>query len=133
MTTTKLQNFNIEIHCIVIGTNLQENKQYIVSTNENEIVFPSFYLNHENKSDIQNEVVKFLQSNIESHAIELIPQLITLNDDCLKDKKKNSIHTVYSSLITYTNDINNLYWIEFDFLQPNRYSNLIFEVIHKLK
>lgn len=136
MTTlkSKTQAFKIKVHSIVIGTDLKNNKQYILSMDPSEIVFPSFYLDNSNNTNTYNSVVEFLKNYVATNELELMPQLITLNDIVLSDKKsKNTINSVFSSVINYSDQINNAHWIEFDFLQENKYSNLIFQTIHQLK
>jgi len=135
IATNKDQKFSIKIHCVVIGTDLRNNKQYLLSLDEKETVFPSFFLDNTNKSNIEESVVDFLKQYVGVSELELMPQLISLNytDLSSNNKKKNQINTVYSSLVNQNSSINNAYWVEFDFLNPNKYINLIFEVIQKLK
>lgn len=134
ITTNKQQNFYIKIHCVVIGTDLANSKQYVLSIKDEEIQFPSFFLDIINKNNIEQHMIDFLKQHVAASDLELMPQLISLNHSDLSDnKKKKNINVVYSSLINKSSIINNAYWIEFDFLNANIYSNLIFEVVQKLK
>jgi hypothetical protein len=130
----KLQNFNIQIHCLVIGTDVKNSKQYILSTNDDEIILPCFLLDNQSKLDLEQSVISYLKNYVVCNELELMPQITSFHDESIpKGKKKNMINTVYSSVINKESQIHNAYWIEFDFLEPMNYSNLIFEAIQKLK
>ncbi|NDC71876.1 MAG: hypothetical protein EBZ62_00275 [Sphingobacteriia bacterium] len=108
-----------------------------MSTQNEEIVFPSFGLTIENVTDLDNHIIKFLKEYIFVSDLELSPQLITLNSiHMIKnniEEEKNQLNTVYGFIVNHTNSINNCYWTYFDYTQPMTYSNLLFEVIQKLK
>lgn len=130
----KSTNFTVKIHCIVIGTDLKNGKQYILSTNADNMQFPGFDLDNNSKLDIEKSIILHLNNYIMCNELELMPQLITLNSECFpKTKKKNVINSVYASIVNTESQINNCYWIEFDFSDPIIYSNIIFETIQKLK
>lgn len=130
----KATNFTVKINCLVIGTDLKNGKQYILSTDSSDIVFPVFELDNNTKSDIEKSVISYLNNYIVCNELELMPQLITLHSEYFpKTKKKNMINSVYSSVVNKDSQINNSHWIEFDFSEPTIYSNLIFEAIRKLK
>lgn len=134
-TKNKTKTYNIIINCVVIGTDIKNNKQYILSLNEQDIQFPSFSMDDDNKKNIEEHIVDYLKTYVAVNELELMPQLISLNHSNLSgdSKKKKDINVVYSSLVNYGPNINNCYWIEFDFLNHNKYINLLFEVIQKLK
>lgn len=130
----KQQNFNIEIHCLVLGTDLKNGQQYVLSLNENDIVLPSFFLDNNSKLDVEKNIVSYLNQYILCNELELMPQIISLhNESVVKSKKKNIVNTIYASVVNTSAQINNSYWIEFNFMEPTKYSNLIFEAIQKLK
>lgn len=127
-------SFTVEIHCLVIGTDLKNGKQYILSLNPNDIQFPVFDLDNHSKLDIEKSVISHLNQYIICNELELMPQLINLHSEHFpKTKKKNIIHSVYASVVNKDSQINNSFWIEFNFSEPVIYSNLILEAIQKLK
>lgn len=130
----KTTNFTLKINCLVIGTDIKNGKQYILSTDSNEIMFPVFELDNTTKLDVEKSVISYLNNYIMCNELELMPQIITLHSEAFpKTKKKNVINSVYASVVNKDSQINNCYWIEFNFSEPIIYSNLIFEAIQKLK
>ena len=57
-------SFTVEIHCLVIGTDLKNGKQYILSLNPNDIQFPVFDLDNHSKLDIEKSVISHLNQYI---------------------------------------------------------------------
>lgn len=74
-------SFTVEIHCLVIGTDLKNGKQYILSLNPNDIQFPVFDLDNHSKLDIEKSVISHLNQYIICNELELMPQLINLHSE----------------------------------------------------
>jgi hypothetical protein len=129
---TKKQNFNIQLHTVVIGANLENRKQYVLSLDSKDIVIPSMFLDHITKIDINKTITDFINNYIVADPLVLLPQLIKLHDSSLS-KSKNTISPVYGSIVTYRNDLKQGHWVEFNFVDPTKYSQVIFETIQNLK
>ena len=127
--------FDINIHCVVFGTDIPNNKTYILSTQKEDISFPSFVLTMDNITDLDNYLIKFLKNYIFVNDLELIPQLITLNsiDIVNSETDINTLNTIYGFIVNHTHSINNCYWLNFEYKEPMKYGNLLLEVIQKLK
>lgn len=125
--------YAIKIHCLVFGTNISLNKKYILSLNDKEIVLPNLYLTNDNISSIENSLIQYLRQYIFVNELELLPQLISLHSVYIDNVEDNTLNVIYGFVVNHTININNAYWYEFDFLEPTKYSNLLFEAIQKLK
>lgn len=130
--SNKKTKFNVKINCVIIGTDIPNNIQYILSTNKTDIVFPCLELNAIHKENIDLYITDFLKQYIFVSELELMPQIISLHSKDLQCSK-NDLNVVYGFVVKHTININDVYWIPFDYSQTNQYSNLIFEVIQKLK
>lgn len=127
--------FNINIHCVVLTTNIPLNKKYVLSLNNNEIALPSFALKVDHLSDktkFNDNIISFLKEYIFVSDIELFPELISLNSVNINGEP-NCLNVVYGFLVNYSNSLNNCYWVEFDYLNPVEHTPLLIEVIQKLK
>jgi len=126
--------FRISLNCVVLTTNLGLNKKYVLSLESDSIVLPKLELTKDFlESDLNNNIIKFLKEYIFVSDIELFPQIISLHSKNVPEKKEKTINTVYGFLVNQTNSLNNCFWIEFDYVQPTPYSELLVEVIQKLK
>jgi hypothetical protein len=127
--------FNVNIHCVVLTTNIPLNKKYVLSLNENQIVLPSFGLKPDHvldKNKFEDKIITFLKEYIFVSDIELFPQLISLNSANI-DAEPNQLNVIYGFLVNYSNSLNNCYWTEFDYLSPTEHTPLLIEVIQKLQ
>lgn len=126
--------FDINICVMVLSTNIPLNKRYILSTDSDKINIPQFLLNKENYSNINETIYDYLSKNLVVSPIELRPSLLSINSSNLpaEFKKDNTLNILYGSVIVHTDNINGLFWHEFDLLKPIEYSNLIFEVVQNL-
>jgi hypothetical protein len=126
--------FIINLSCVVLTTNLSLNKKYVLSLNADNITLPNFSITQEYlKSNLDHQIVKFLKEYIFVSDIELLPQLISLHSPNLPQNEDGIINTVYGFLVNQTNSLNNCFWVEFDYLQPTPHTELLIEVIQKLK
>lgn len=126
------EQFKVKISFVIFGTNIEINKKYVLSLEEKDIIFPYIELSKEYLSNLDEKIVESVKKYVYVNDLELLPQLITLNNVDLP-QEDNTINVVYGFVINVTPNINNVYWYEFDFLQPNKYTNLLLEVIQKLR
>lgn len=126
------ENFKVKIHCVIIGVDQKQNKQCVLSTAEDNISIPFIYLQSSNLEKLDEHIVDFLKTLVFTNELELMPQLISLHNKFIENSI-GEINSVYGFVIDKTENINNSYWIDFDYFTPNKYSNLLFEVTQKLK
>lgn len=128
--------FNINIHCVIFGVNINLNKKCILSSNKEDIEFPKLNLQPIHINDINHSIIQFLKQFIFINELELIPQIITINNNLLKSTPniEDEINIVYGFIIDYKSsiDTNNVNWIDFDILKEHKYSTVIFETMQKL-
>ena len=96
-----------------------------------KLVFPSFDLSQSHLDNIEYEIIQFLKNLVFVNDLELLPQLININSKVLSEEN-NTLNIIYASIINHTKNINNSYWLAFDILKEQTYSQLIFETIQKL-
>lgn len=123
----------VTVYIVVITTRMDLNKSYVLSNDSEKIILPSLEINDTNK----NTLIKDIQINIQSHIgvsdIELIPQIITHHSELL-DKEPNKLNMVIGFLVNYTDIINdNVHWVEFGYNSPDKYHNILYETIQKLR
>lgn len=128
----EIEIFKIKINCVIFGTDQKYNKQYILSLNEDDIVIPHIYLKNTDLKNLDKNIVEYVQSLVFTNELELMPQLISLHNKFIEETP-GEINVVYGFVIDKTDNINNSYWISFDYFTPNKYSNLLFETTQKLK
>jgi hypothetical protein len=127
--------FNLKAHCVVLGTDIRNNKKYIASTLPEDIKFPCLNLDAKSIETLNSTLIYFLQNKIKyASEIELIPQIINLHskDIVNEEDKQNNLNIIFGFVVDYQPNLQDCYWVEFNDLQPVQYSNLIFEVIQKL-
>jgi hypothetical protein len=130
--TKRTTSVKVKVNCVVLGTDISNNKQYILSLDDKEIVFPHLYIDSKNKENIELHITDLLKSHMFISELELMPQIISLNSNYII-AAKNEINTIYGFVVKHTISIDKAHWIPFDYSQANPYSNLIFEVIQKLR
>jgi hypothetical protein len=129
-----MSKFNIDIYSVAITTNIEDGKVYILSTQEDKIVFPFIEVISTKIESIDTDVIESMRRFLMTSSVELIPQIISVHTPTIKSRKKNTVNMVYGFLIKEGIKHFDSYWINFDYQQPNtEYANLIFEVIQKLK
>lgn len=127
-----MHTFTVKIHFVILATNIKKSKQYVLSLDKKEIELPFMILESNNLEELDSDIIENVQKFVFTNELELMPQLINLHSKSIQEIP-NQINTVYGFIIDQTNNINNSYWIEYDYLTPNKYSNLIFETTQKLK
>jgi len=127
-----MNKFDIDCYCVVLSTDIPKNKKYILSLNQDDIILPKISVNSDNKNNINQALINYLKElKISDNNLSLIPQIICLNSDNI-ESSDTTINTVYGFLVDYHETIISSYWISFEYTKPNKYSNLIFNVIQKL-
>lgn len=132
LNTNDSVEIKTKINCVVLGTDIAHSRQYVLSLDDKEIIFPYLYVNLNNKKNIESAIIDMLKSHIFISELELMPQIISLNTNHIV-ADDNEINTVYGFVVKHTSNLNKAYWIPFHYSEPNQYSNLIFEVIQKLR
>jgi len=125
-------NFYLKINCVVLSTDQQLSKRYILSTDNNTIILPSFYLNKSMLVNLNENIIAFLKTYIFLSDFELLPQLVNLHSTDIENNDESTLNIIYGLVVQNTQSLNNCYWLEFNYFKPNKYINLITEVIQKL-
>ena len=123
-------------HLIIISINMSENKTYVLSTDKEKIRFPFIEIDESNKSQINSMLIDKLIEKVyvENFLINTQPQFITIDFDTGDDEQKNNLNIAFGFLADYTNEIDtNCSWIEFNYMDPSTYNNVIFQTIQRLK
>jgi hypothetical protein len=127
-----MPSFSINCYCVVLSTDISNNKKYILSIEPDKITLPSIPVTKDMIENTNQSLISYLKDlNVSEDDLSLMPQIICLHSGHIPSDE-NTINTVYGFLVDYNPDIKNAYWISFEYTQPNEYSNLIFEVIQKL-
>lgn len=129
-----MSKFDLQLNCVVFSTNVTLNQRLILSLDKDKIVFPSLTLTPEIiDKGIDDSLIQFLKQYVFVSDLELLPQLITLNSTVLSNDTKNTLNVVYGFIVQHTQSINNAFWLEFQLLKEQPYSNLLFEVMQTLR
>lgn len=125
--------FNINAHCILFGVNERLNKRCILSTNQEEIVFPVLSFDESSILKINESIIAFLKNYIFVNELMLIPQVINLNSPTL-NQNTVTLEMVFGFIVDYNSSIDpsKAFWIDFDPMKESKLSPIIFETIQKL-
>lgn len=126
--------FHVKLYCVLLSTDIPNNKQYILSSKKDEIEIPYFDLDAVMLTNLDSDILAKMKELIFVSDIELIPQLISMHNSYLETKER-TLNVVYGFLVKHTGNINTekVFWQEFNYLTPNKYSNLIMQVIQNLR
>lgn len=126
--------FHVKLYCVLLSTDIPNNKQYILSSKTDEIEIPYFDLDAVMLTNLESDILAKMKELIFVSDIELLPQLISLHNSYL-ESTDNTLNVVYGFLVKHTDNINTekVTWQEFNYLTPNKYSNLIMQVIQNLR
>lgn len=128
-----IHKFIVKANCVVLGVDIKNSKKYVLSTKIDDIIFPYVILDQESIKSINGTLVEYLHNNITYVSdIELLPQLINLHSNYIDNESMTDLNSIYGFVIDYNPNIKDWYWVEFNELEPVKYSNIIFEVIQKL-
>ena len=129
-----MNEFQININCVVLTTDITASKKYVLSLTQEDITLPNLYITKESVANLESNIIDYLKSYLFVSDLELLPQIITLHSDQIKsDKNINTLNVVYGFIVSHSKSINNAYWVEFNYFNAVPYSNLLFEVIQKLQ
>lgn len=129
-----MKKLNANAYCVILTTNMIDNKIYVLSTKENSIEFPRLELHSDNIDNLEDVVADHVKKFLVVNQLELTPQIISGNSAYITPKKKNTLDIVYGFLAQEESGVLDSHWINFDYKNPNTpYASLIFEVIRKLK
>lgn len=125
--------YTISINCVVLSTDITNNKQFVLSLSKDSIEFPNFLCDNDFLDNQEIYLSKFLKKYIFVNEAELMPQLICIDSKYISDNK-DRINLVYGFVTSKTTSISDdVNWFEFSYQEPNPYSNILFEVTQKLK
>ena len=101
--------FKVNIKTVVISTQIELNKKYLLSQNEKVWQPITFDLNIDMLSNLEKNIIDRLKQYIFVNELELLPQLINvaLNEN-------NELDIIYGFLVNYTQSLNNCFWVEFN-------------------
>lgn len=123
------------VNLIFFTTDEENNKQYVLSTNKDQIEIPYLTLNEETKKDVENTVGEYIRQNLLFlNDIELMSQLISLNEEILSEDPE-TVSSVYGFVIPKETQINKdvVEWFEFNLYdENNKYASLFIDVIRSL-
>jgi hypothetical protein len=120
--------YNINIKCIILSSQIELNKKYVLTKSEN--IWDPIVLQLADGwlPDIEKKLIDEIKNFIFVNELELLPQIISLKIG----SEKNCIDIIYGFVVNYTESLNKCFWLEFDFLKEEPYSTLLLETIQKL-
>jgi len=125
--------YTVNIQCVVLSTDIPNNKQFVLSLSQDQIQFPNFVCNSDFLKNTETYLVDYLKKYIYVNDIELLPQLINIDTKYISDNE-DTLNMIYGFITSKTNSIGNgACWFEFIYQEPNPYSNILFEVTQRLK
>lgn len=129
-----VDRFALKCYLVLISADVTNGKQYILSNKKNILEIPNIYIKEDSIAKVEDYLVSYMKSLIFVSDLELIPQIININNTSI-NQTKGEINIVYGFVVGLTNSINTpeVYWYEFDYQTHTKYSELIAEVIRKLK
>jgi hypothetical protein len=130
-----MSSFNINLNFVILTTEVEKNLQYILSTDSSEIVLPTTQLESEWIDNLELSIIDYLKKNyIFVSDYDLMPQIISINSKHIEKTSENTLNIVYGFIVPYSKNLSDqAHWIKFNYLDPIKYSNLIFEVVQKLR
>jgi hypothetical protein len=126
----------VNAHLIIISVDMKENKTYVLSKDKEKITFPSYEINQENKNTFDSFMIDMLIQNVyvENFMINTQPQFITANFDPDNDDQKQDMNMGFGFLTDYTDQIDkDNFWVEFNYMNPQDYNNVLYQTIQRLK
>lgn len=129
--------FKVKLHCVVFGVDVPLNKRCVLSLDKNDIIFPYTEISKDNLlNSIDSFLMEFLKQYIFISDLELIPQFINFYNTQLNKEdndESDTLNIAYGFIVSYSDNINNCFWVDFDPLKEHHYSNILFEVMQKLR
>lgn len=130
----RVDKFSLKCYLVLISADIENGRQYILSTEKDLLEIPSLNLKKENTANIEEYLISYMKDLIFVNDLELIPQIISINNKNTT-KKSSEVCIVYGFVVGFTNNINTskVHWHEFSYENYTQYSDMIVEVIRKLK
>ena len=123
---------NINLNFVIFTTESNNDNQYVLSKQSEDIEFLHKTLESCWLQDIDQKIIEYLKGYVYVSDFSLIPQLITLHSSSISPDT-DTLNVVYGFVVPFTQSINDCYWIPVDYITPHKYSNLLLEVIQKLQ
>lgn len=126
----------VNAHLIIISVDMIENKTYVLSKNKEKVIFPSYEINEENKNRFDSFMLDMLIQNVyvENFMINTQPQFITANFEPDNDDQKQDMNMGFGFLTDHTDQIDkDNFWVEFNYMNPQDYNNVLYQTIQRLK
>jgi hypothetical protein len=124
--------FTIKCYLVILSVDPVKLNNYILLDQNSNI--PNFVLDHSLAKNVQKSTLETAANLLLINELELIPQLISFNTNNIINANDQELNIVYGFIIDYTTKINSsVIWQQFSYLEPNKYSNIIFEVSQKLR
>lgn len=118
----------INIILSIVSANLKDNEKYILSTDQNKIIFPIFKPN--NYKNLEGEIITFIKTifindnYIDNHEDRI--QLLGINNDIINNLiNNNDINILYGLTLPPLDTHNGYFWKTFNFMDtsiPNELS-----------
>jgi predicted RNA-binding protein with EMAP domain len=125
--------YNINLYCVIISINYQNNIIYVLSTDEHSLTFPKVEVDNTTLSNPQESFNQLLKTYLpEADEVEFFSQFIKLHERRL-DTKDNTINCVHGFIINHVQKMNNCFWLRVNFKEDDAHHELLLEVIQKLK
>lgn len=125
-----MNEFILKAECVAITTNIEEQKIFVLSLEEQRLVLPILDITKDNIESIDKNVIQNMKKFLMTNDLELAPQIIKI----YPNKDSSTLHIVYAFLIKENIRHFDSHWINFDYNNPKiEHSDLIFEVVQKLK
>jgi hypothetical protein len=130
-----MSSFHVNLHFVILTTEVEKNSQYILSTDSSEVILPNTELKSEWVDNLELSIIDYLKENyIFVSDYDLMPQIVSVNSKHIEKSYENGLNIVYGFIVPYSKNLSDeAHWIKFDYLNPIKYSNLIFEVVQKLR
>lgn len=112
----------INIILSIVSANLKDNEIYILSTDQNKIIFPTFTPN--NCKNLQRDIVTFIKTifinnkYIDNHVDRI--QLLGINNDIINNLFDNhDLNILYGLTLPPLDTNNGYFWKTFNFMDTN--------------
>lgn len=125
--------YSINLYCVIISINYQNNVIYVLSTDEHNLTFPKIEVNNTVLSNPQESFNQLLKTYLpEADEVEFFSQFIKLHATEL-DTKDDIMNCVYGFIINHVQKMHNCFWLSVNFKEDDPHHELLLEVIQKLK
>ena len=113
---------DVNVSLVVLTTDIENKKQYVLSTEKNKIKFIRLKVDQNNKKDIEKAICEYVRHNyLFLSDYEILPQFVSFNANNLCEND-DSLEIVYGSVIPLETQINEetCYWMPFEILDDDK-------------